>query len=279
MTYSYDDPDYFRDAHNFTDLSDDEQGAVAMTVESESDNEELNPYWMKIKAEELHGLRNPMKVLLSDIDSMPDLVSASESEDSVISILTSPNSSCSMDSERSVMSFDEEMLELVNDEGEDGRTTFDATMLVNVEGCVDGIQTKLYDSGASHHMLPYEDHFKNYVSIAPKPITAADKCYFQAIGKGNLQIKIPNSSGTTTILLKDVLHCPDMGLTLVSIGKITAAGYKVIFRGLTCRIFDSKDTPRAAKFGDEIHSDVWGPSPVQTPGHKDYYVSFTDDHT
>ena len=36
---------------------------------------------------------------------------------------------------------------------------------------------------------------------------------------------------------------------------------------------------RASKFGDEIHSDVWGLSPVQTPGHKEYYVSFTDDHT
>ena len=32
-----------------------------------------------------------------------------------------------------------------------------------------------------------------------------------------------------------------MGLTLVSIGKITAAGYKVIFQGLSCKIFDQKD--------------------------------------
>ena len=45
----------------------------------------------------------------------------------------------------------------------------------------------------------------------------------------------------TTVLLKDVLHRPDMGLTLMSIGKITATGYKVIFRGLTCRIYDPKD--------------------------------------
>ena len=30
---------------------------------------------------------------------------------------------------------------------------------------------------------------------------------------------------------------------------------------------------------DKIHSYVWGPSPMQTPGHKEYYVSFTDDHT
>ena len=33
--------------------------------------------------------------------------------------------------------------------------------------------------------------------------------------------------------------------------------------------------PRAEKFGEEIHSNVWGPSPVKTPGGKQYYVSFT----
>ena len=64
-------------------------------------------------------------------------------------------------------------------------------MLVNVEGSVKGMQTELYNSGALCHMLSlYQDHFENYVSIAPKLITAVDKCYFQAIGKGDLQIKI-----------------------------------------------------------------------------------------
>ena len=261
-------------------------------------------------------------------------------------------------------------MDIVVDEGEDGFTTFDVAMLVNAEGSVEGTQTELYDSGASCHMSPYHDHFENYVPIMPKSIIAADKRYFQAIGKGDLRIKIPNGSSTTTVLLKDVLHCPDMGLTLVSIGKITAAGCKVIFRGLTCRIFNPKDkvigqitvenglyrvdhditvnlamageaqevvtveelhrrmghiapeaakqmvssgaiegididlsstiqscdsceyakatrkpikksreTPRASKFGDEIHSDVWGPSPVQTPGRKEFYVSFMDDYS
>jgi hypothetical protein len=32
-------------------------------------------------------------------------------------------------------------------------------------------------------------------------------------------------------------------------------------------------------FGDEVHSDLWGPTPVTMKGGKDYYVSFTDDHT
>ena len=88
-------------------------------------------------------------------------------------------------------------------------------------------------------MSPYRDHFEDYVPIALKSITTADKQYFQAIGKGNLWIKIPNGTSVTTVLLKDVLHCPDMGLTLVSVGKITAAGYQVIFEGTTCKIHDS----------------------------------------
>ena len=36
---------------------------------------------------------------------------------------------------------------------------------------------------------------------------------------------------------------------------------------------------RSAKLSDEIHTDVWALSPVQTPGKRSYYCSFTDDHT
>jgi hypothetical protein len=42
------------------------------------------------------------------------------------------------------------------------------------------------------------------------------KRLFQAIGVADLRITIPNGKGTTTILLKDVLHAPDFGLMLVS---------------------------------------------------------------
>src|ERR1700678_3136085 len=40
-----------------------------------------------------------------------------------------------------------------------------------------------------------------------------------------------------------------------------------------------RKAPRAAKIGDKIHSDVWGPSPVCTMGGREYYSSFTDDHS
>ena len=36
---------------------------------------------------------------------------------------------------------------------------------------------------------------------------------------------------------------------------------------------------RHKNLGDKVHTDLWGPSPVQMPGHSQYYVSFTDNHT
>ena len=37
--------------------------------------------------------------------------------------------------------------------------------------------------------------------------------------------------------------------------------------------------PRSKDFGDQIHSDLWGPAPIATFGKKQYYISFTDDAT
>jgi hypothetical protein len=181
-----------------------------------------------------------------------------------------------------------------------------------------------------------------------------------------MEIEVPFGNGRSSkVLLKDVLYVKDMGVTLVSISCITAAGHKAIFDGPFLKIFNSmkkllgeipvskglfrgkhiesthtametvtvndlhcwmghiapdamkllvkkgivegihldetqsvctcdscefaKTSRKAIKrervaertksFGDEVHSDLWGPAPVTTKGGKDYYVSFTDDHT
>ncbi|KAK7046510.1 hypothetical protein R3P38DRAFT_2507828, partial [Favolaschia claudopus] len=102
-------------------------------------------------------------------------------------------------------------------------------MLAN-EGAAPGVETELYDSGASRHMSPYRHHFINYTSIPPRSITAADNGQFVAIGQGDMRIKIPGAhGGTASVLLKGVLYAPKLGLTLISISKITDAGFCALF--------------------------------------------------
>jgi transposase InsO family protein len=36
---------------------------------------------------------------------------------------------------------------------------------------------------------------------------------------------------------------------------------------------------RATEFGGEVHTDLWGPAPVETLGGRRYYISFTNDKT
>src|SRR5260221_6608614 len=85
-------------------------------------------------------------------------------------------------------------------------------------------------------MTPFRKHFITYQAIEPRAILAADKGVFYAVGTGDLRIKVPDGESSTPILLKDVLHAPDMGLTIVSIDRICKAGNSVIFKDDTCTI-------------------------------------------
>ena len=37
--------------------------------------------------------------------------------------------------------------------------------------------------------------------------------------------------------------------------------------------------PPAKHFGAEVHTDLWGPSPISSLGRRRYYISFTNNHT
>ncbi|KAF7345981.1 Retrovirus-related Pol polyprotein from transposon TNT 1-94 [Mycena venus] len=118
-------------------------------------------------------------------------------------------------------------------------SSFDTAMLASDAG-TPNVETELYDLGASRHMSPYRHRFINYTSIPPKSITAADNGSFQAIGQGDMHISIPNGNSMATVLLKGVLYAPKLGFTLISISKITDAGFATLFRDDFCRIFDKK---------------------------------------
>ena len=99
-----------------------------------------------------------------------------------------------------------------------------------------GIEKESYDSGTSHHMSPFHEHFVMYCEIPACPITAANTCIFYTVGIGDLQIEVLNSVILTKVLLCDALHMPEIGLTVVSIGCIIKAGYTMQFEDRLCEI-------------------------------------------
>lgn len=285
-----------------------------------------------------------------DVESIPGLISVSDS------------------SEDSILGVDEGIDEKALDLDEEPKTsTFIAAVLSHSVSSV--TETELFDSGASRHMSPYRHRFINYFPIQKRVLTAADGGTFDAIGKGDMHLTLPNGKTTTKILLKDVLFAPKMGLTLISIGKIDVAGFASLFHKGLLKVFScgkkktklaeiplknglyrlehemeratvvkeelvtieklhrlmghispeaakalvqkgvvegfkldesskisscdsceygkthrkaitkERQFPRASNIGDEIHSDVWGPSPVKTIGGREYYSTYTDDNS
>lgn len=90
-------------------------------------------------------------------------------------------------------------------------------------------QTELYDMGALCHMSPLCKQFINYQEINAHCVITANQGIFHVVGMGDLKIDIYNSVKLTCILLKDTLYAPDLATTIVLIGHILKAGYKLSF--------------------------------------------------
>jgi len=100
---------------------------------------------------------------------------------------------------------------------------------------------EIYDSGASCHMSPYIEAFTDFTFIEPKPISAADNRTFEAVGKGSVQIKIPNDGDFTVVTLRDVLYAPTIGFTLISLSRADKAGYSTLIQNGDLHILDRKN--------------------------------------
>ena len=103
-------------------------------------------------------------------------------------------------------------------------------------------QITIYDSGASAHMSPNWGRFTDFRSSEPKAVKVADKTIFLVTGVGHMKIDIPNGKDNISITLKDVLYCPELGYTLVSLAKCDTAGFTILLKDKTCCIKDPKET-------------------------------------
>ena len=96
--------------------------------------------------------------------------------------------------------------------------------------------TEVYDSGCTSHISPYWNDLKNFIEIAPKTFQAANKQDFQALGKGEMVVDIPNGADISQLCLMEVLYSPKVWYTLVSVGRLNDNGFSATFGGGKCTI-------------------------------------------
>lgn len=110
--------------------------------------------------------------------------------------------------------------------------------IINVSAPI-STRIEVFDSGATAHISPYRDEFSTFESISPRPLRAANKQAFSAVGKGEVILDLPNGATSSQLHLSEVLYSPEAGYTLVSIGRLNDAGFKTTFANGKCIIRDA----------------------------------------
>jgi len=63
-----------------------------------------------------------------------------------------------------------------------------------------------------------------------------NKQKMSAVGMGEMIIDVPNGTDMSKLRLTEVLYSPDVGYTLVSVGKLNDKGFELTFSGGRCTI-------------------------------------------
>ena len=102
----------------------------------------------------------------------------------------------------------------------------------------------IVDSGASTHMCSSRQHMSNISKSKIKNVTAANRSTVPVLGEGEVTLKYNGPKTSRKVLLKNVLHVPNITSNLISVSAIAKRGGKVIFCGKNCQIYN--------KYGDLV---------------------------
>ena len=92
------------------------------------------------------------------------------------------------------------------------------------------------DSSTSQCYSPNHNTFTNYCLISNTTITTANGWKLKVLGKGNVQIELPNGAKDTNTLLKEAIHAPDIAFTLISVSQLNNMKCSAIFNRGMCTI-------------------------------------------
>lgn len=81
----------------------------------------------------------------------------------------------------------------------------------------------LGDSGTQSHIVRNKLDFISYKSTPGQTIQGAGKC--DALGRGDVKIIFTVKGKRIPITLRDAIHAPDMPYNLISLGRLTSAGF------------------------------------------------------
>lgn len=103
-------------------------------------------------------------------------------------------------------------------------------------------QQWLIDSGATSHMATSKASFCEYTHLdKPESVVIADGSKVNAIGKGNVQLRVRVSANKYRLsTLYNVLHIPELNGNLFSVKAVTQRGYIVQFGHSRCWVKNSR---------------------------------------
>ena len=111
----------------------------------------------------------------------------------------------------------------------------------------------ILDSGCSCSIVRNKNNFSLYASTPPHKISGIGDTF--SSGCGNVPLSFALGSSIHACVLHDVLHCPSAPFNLISVSRLTDAGYAAIFKGDKVELRSHKGTLLA--IGDKISRLYW----------------------
>lgn len=102
------------------------------------------------------------------------------------------------------------------------------------------------DSGATQHLSSRKEWFHQYKDISPRNIYLANNHVIIAKGMGTVHVNLMVKGEKRNISFQDVLYVPELHGNLLSVNRIVACGYKVLFDESGCAIQDRNGSIVAA---------------------------------
>jgi hypothetical protein len=107
--------------------------------------------------------------------------------------------------------------------------------------------TWIIDSGATHHIAHDASIFKDYHAGSAMQVQIGDGDHLEVKGSGDVEFDTNVDGVRSKIVLKNVLHVPDMTANLVSVSQMTKMGAQVSFEGARCKVLKCGRSVMTAK--------------------------------